>query len=262
MWWAITGAIYNAGAGAVIIGGLYWKKGTTAGAWTSMVLGSTIAVVAILLDYNWTTIAPWCQAHWGLQLPARMWLNPQWHAFIVMCISASSYVIVSWLTCKGDFNMDWLLKRGQYRVAVDHEGEDETHKVSILQKLIGIDKLFTRGDKFVAGFISWWSLLLVVLNGGLVAWHYGLKSIKPEWVMSNHAWAVFWLWYGLIIPFIFAAITLIWFGIGGMIDLKHFFHTLRTMKRDVHDDGSVPHRHNPADEPTGTDSQPSNKSTS
>lgn len=250
MWWAITGAIYNAGAGAVIIGGLYWKKGTAAGAWTSMVLGSTLAVTAILLDYNWTTLAPWCQAHLGLKLPVRMWLNPQWQAFFVMCIAASSYVIVSWLTCKGDFDMDWLLKRGKYRVAADHEGEHETQKVPLVQRLIGIDKLFTHTDKFVAGFIFWWSLLLVVLNLGLVAWHYGMKSIKPEWVMTNHDWAVFWLWYGLIIPFIFAAVTLIWFGIGGMIDLKHFFHTLKTMKRDAQDDGTVQVRHDPGGEAT------------
>ena len=35
LYFAITGAIFAGGSGAVIIGGLYWKKGTTAGAWTA-----------------------------------------------------------------------------------------------------------------------------------------------------------------------------------------------------------------------------------
>ena len=33
LFFAITGAIFAGGRGAVIIGGLYWKRGTTAAAW-------------------------------------------------------------------------------------------------------------------------------------------------------------------------------------------------------------------------------------
>ena len=34
MFMAVTGAIFLGGAGICIVGGLYWKRGTTAGAWT------------------------------------------------------------------------------------------------------------------------------------------------------------------------------------------------------------------------------------
>lgn len=250
MWWAITGAIYTAGSGAVIIGGLYWKRGTAAGAWTSMVLGSSLAVGAILLNYNWVALRDWALVslpglgHW---MPERMWLNSQWHAVIVMFIAASTYAIVSLATCRKDFDMDWLLRRGKHRVAADHEGEVLAKRVPLMQRLIGIDKLFTRGDKWVAGFIFWWSLLLVVLNVGLVGWHYVIGNVWPHLQMSNHDWAVFWLWYGLLIPFAFAAVTLVWFGIGGLIDMKRFFHALKTMKRDDQDDGSVRAREVPAE---------------
>ena len=53
MFFAITGAIYLGGAGAVIIGGLYWKKGTTAGAWSAMILGSGLALASITAQQTW-----------------------------------------------------------------------------------------------------------------------------------------------------------------------------------------------------------------
>ena len=34
MFLALTGAVFVGGAGSAIIGGLYWKRGTTAAAWT------------------------------------------------------------------------------------------------------------------------------------------------------------------------------------------------------------------------------------
>jgi len=250
MWWAITGAIYNAGAGAVIIGGLYWRRATAAGAWTAMALGSTLAVGAILLDYFWKDMVKALGASGsgdsyvgpvilGIELPQRMWLNPQWHGFIVMCIAASTFYIVSRLTCREPFDMDWLLHRGKWRVAADHTGEAEAEHVPLLDRLIGVDKLFTRRDRWVASIIFWWSMFCVILNGALVLWHYGVGQIWPAVQMENRAWAWFWLIYGLVIPFLFAAFTLVWFGIGGAIDLKDFFRTLGTMKRDAHDDGSV-----------------------
>jgi len=49
LFFAITGAIFAGGSGAVIIGGLYWKRGTTAAAWAAMLTGSGIAVGGIVL---------------------------------------------------------------------------------------------------------------------------------------------------------------------------------------------------------------------
>jgi hypothetical protein len=51
---------------------------------------------------------------------------------------------------------------------------------------------------------------------------------------------------------VIALVTLIWFTIGGFIDLKDFFHDLKTMKRDARDDGRVVGHHNLADEPLPT----------
>ncbi len=51
MFFALTGAIYLGGAGAVILGGLYWKRGTTEAAWTALILGTVMAFGGMLSAY-------------------------------------------------------------------------------------------------------------------------------------------------------------------------------------------------------------------
>ncbi len=43
----ITGAIFAGGAGSVIIGGLYWKRGTTAGAGGAMLAGALTPILGM-----------------------------------------------------------------------------------------------------------------------------------------------------------------------------------------------------------------------
>jgi SSS family solute:Na+ symporter len=50
MFFAITGSIFTAGAGSAIIGGLYWKRGTTAGAWAALLTGAILSVGGIVLQ--------------------------------------------------------------------------------------------------------------------------------------------------------------------------------------------------------------------
>ena len=48
MWATITGSVFVAGAGSVIIGGLYWRRGSTAAAWSAMFVGIVLSLYAIL----------------------------------------------------------------------------------------------------------------------------------------------------------------------------------------------------------------------
>lgn len=53
MFFALTGSVYMGGAGSVIIGGLYWKKGTAAGAWAAMSVGAGLAVFTFIGQHTW-----------------------------------------------------------------------------------------------------------------------------------------------------------------------------------------------------------------
>ena len=123
----LIGAMYLC-VGAVVWGGLYWKKGTTAGAWASMTVGLFLAVagfvamqfwaggvypalMSISHHLGWATFGNYLAQH-----PNECPLNPQILAVISYAGAGSLYVIVSLLTCRTEFNIDKLLHRGEYAV--------------------------------------------------------------------------------------------------------------------------------------------------
>ncbi|MBM3853935.1 MAG: sodium:proline symporter [Verrucomicrobia bacterium] len=130
MWWVITTAVFVGGAGAVVIGGLYWKKATTVGAWSAVITGSTLALTGIVIR----------------QVDPAFPINSQYMNAIVMAVAIIVYVIVSLLTCREDFNLDRLLHRGAFAVAGDTGAPaatpDAPRRFS-LGKLLGFDHEFT-----------------------------------------------------------------------------------------------------------------------
>ncbi|HEO72613.1 MAG TPA: sodium:solute symporter, partial [Candidatus Hydrogenedentes bacterium] len=75
MFFALTGAIWLGGAGAVIIGGLYWKRGSTAGAWAALSTGAVVGIAGIILQQVWAPhLYPWMaeNARWLLDGLARV----------------------------------------------------------------------------------------------------------------------------------------------------------------------------------------------
>jgi len=219
-WWAITEAIFVGGAGIAIIGGLYWKKGTGTAAWCALVTGAVVALFGIIAPYYVKNFK----------------FNGTYMKGMAAVAAVVVYVVVSLLTSREDFNMDWLLHRGKYAVADDNTGTGAPAPKSkrfILARLMGINDNFTLADKFVTGGLFFWSMLsmAIVVVGSM--WNL----LVHRW--SNETWASYWFVMGVVIPMIIAMITLVWFGIGGIIDLRAFFARLATMKRDTTDDGTV-----------------------
>jgi len=226
MWWSVTMAIYVGGAGAAIIGGLYWKKGTTAGAWTGLFVGSSLSVAGII----------------ARQLDGHFPLNGIQISFGATLIAIFLYIVVSLLTNQHDFNMDRLLHRGAYAVIPAQLGEAVTppQRNVWLGRLIGIDENFTLGDKWIAGILFGWTFLLFVIFLIGTAWNY----LSP-WPIS--VWASFWKVVGIGFPILFAVITGIWFTWGGVVGMRRFFKRLREEKVNYLDDGTV-RRHQNLDE--------------
>jgi SSS family solute:Na+ symporter len=213
LYFAITAAIFTGGSGAVIIGGLYWKKGTTAAAWCSLIIGAIISVTGILLQ----------------QIYPHFPINGQYFWGIAMGVSTGVYITISLLNKKPDFNMDKLLHRGIYGVKEDSVIIDT--KPAKKFKLFGITKEFTKLDKAIYYTAYGWTFLWVFVF--IIGTIMNLTSD-----VSDFSWLTFWKYY-ILINLAISIVIVTWFIIGGSRDLKKMFSRLRTMTRDDSDNGMV-----------------------
>lgn len=258
MFFAITGAIWLGGAGPVIVLGLYWKRGTTAGAFAALASGSILAVGGIVCQQTWAKhLHPflermgWIDAvtsffHmvskpfnpyivWNVT-PEKFPVNSQEIYFLSMVVAISLYLIVSLLTSRKPFNMDRMLHRGIYS---DSEHKLEFPKWSwnprvLLSRIIGIDSQYTKGDRILAWSVFLWSFV----------WGFGICFIliivwNAFYRWPDHWWAIKFHITMLLVPGIVAVVSTVWFTIGGSVDLCRLFRRLENKKDNDLDDGRV-----------------------
>ena len=213
LFFAITGAIFAGGSGSVLIGGLYWRRGTTAAAWSAMIMGSGIAVSGIVIH----------------QVVEDFFINGQMFWGIAMVASTATYVLVSLLGKRTDFDLDALLNRD--RPLADSEMKPDEKEPPRGLKMLGMGKEFTKGDKAVYlltyAMIVGWTLVFVV---GTI---YNLTHN-----VSDSAWARFWQIY-VYIQLVISIAVVVWFTVGGVRDLRAMLRRLDVMDRDDSDDGVV-----------------------
>ena len=241
MFMALTGSIFMGGSGAVIIGGLYWKRGTTAGAWAAMITCITIAVSSFTLEHNWSVIAKFLQDSWPAwfeRLQAsypqvregRFVFTPQEMYFFNMITSSLTYVVVSLLTRQRDFDMDRLLHRGKYAVEGD-ETPDDVANVPLWRKVFGLHGKLDLDDKCIVLFSH--GFLIVTVTTVVVG-----SIIYFRWGISDQIWLIYWeMWSWVFL--VFSVILTVWLFLGGARDMRAMFKTLRTLKRDHADSGVV-----------------------
>jgi Na+/proline symporter len=256
MFFAVTGAIWLGGAGVVIVGGLYWKRGTTAAAFTALIAGSGIATTGAVCQKIWaSTIYPFLERSGSLDgftrlieaasapfEPYIMWrvtptkfpINSQEISLCSMLFSISLYVVISLLSRKEPFNMDRMLHRGKYQ----REGKKIDHGVKgvrdFFRKCIGINDEYTRGDKIIA-----WSVFLYSFGYAFL----GMFVTVAIWNFIS-PWPTQW-WVNLffinqfVVACVIAVVSTIWFSWGGTRDLIRLFRDLDKHQASELDDGRV-----------------------
>lgn len=213
LYFAITAAIFVGGSGAVIIGGLYWKRGTTAAAWSALIVGSVVSVIGIILQ----------------QIDPDFPINGQYFWGIAMGVSSLVYILVSLLGKKQSFDMDKMLHRGKYAIKEETVIVDEVPVKGL--KMLGMGKEFTRGDKFIYLTAYTWTFAWVAVF--IVGTLFNLSGDVPD-----SSWMSFWKYF-VIINLVASIIVIVWFTLGGIKDFKDMLLRLKTMVRDHSDDGSV-----------------------
>lgn len=256
MFFAITGAIWTGGAGVVIVGGLYWKRGTTIAAFSALIVGSGIATTGVICQNIWAShIYPLLESSGNLVsftrliegmsspfepfilwrvTPTKFPINSQEMLLFSMVSSIILYVTISLLSRGKSFNMDRMLHRGKYQL----EGKKIEHGVKsvkdFFRKVIGINDEYTLGDKVIAWSVFIWSfgLLFLCFFIGIVTWNL-FQKWPQEW------WANFFFFRQFVLGGIVAVISTVWFTWGGTRDLFRLFRDLEKKETNLHDDGRV-----------------------
>ena len=250
-------SIWCGGCGPMLILGLYSRFGTVAGAWTSLLSGMFMALSGMFVQRNWADIVyPWLRdsnlldgvtraltvlsspfapyVDWSVVVQERCPINSYEWYFITMMTSLLLYVVVSLLTCKEPFNLDRMLHRGIYALDEKREIKSVWSWKTVFAKLIGITPEYTKADRFVA-----WSYFVYSF-----IYRFGLTFLLVVIWNAITPWTIeLWSWYFLItiliVPGAMAAVTAVWFGIGGVIDLKQMFIDLEKRTINELDDGRV-----------------------
>lgn len=215
LFFAITGAIFFGGSGAVLIGGLYWKRGTAQGAWWAMSLGASLSVFGI---FGERYIDSWPN-----------WLNGQVMTGIVIACCIVAYVVASLNSKQKDVNLDKLLHRGKYETK--KEKKLIQSEVPRGLRAIGITEEFTKSDRRLYYLTYTWVIgwFLVFLVGTI--YNLNVDVLDDQWVSF---WKIY-MWVNIVA----AIFVTIWFTRNGFKDLKEMLKRLKNRKIDVNDNGVI-----------------------
>ncbi len=235
MYFMITGAIYMGGAGAVVLGGLYWKRGSTPAAWTAMILGTICCCAGLGFQSFWNQIAPFFLQHFPDCAFFKAEKFPISSPIITLCTmitACGSYILISLFGPKHVHNMDKLLHRGTY-AEEDTKVKEEIVKIPVWKKMVGISPDHTPFQRFMV-----WITFLVPMLDWVVFFIVTIIALSTSWLTESF-WADLQFWRNVPLYFTAGTIFSIWIIGGGIKDSIRLVRDLRNVKLNESDDGFV-----------------------
>ncbi|QQL45425.1 sodium:solute symporter family protein [Sulfuriroseicoccus oceanibius] len=249
LYMALTGAIFAGWSGAVLIGGLYWKRGTTLAAWTSGIVGVVWTLAMFVLTQLRDAMSGKTEgvSSWGIwlaeNLPHGEWIaahlpNGQWVWGLSMAICSVTYVVVS-LVVPNEFDLPYLLGRAERAGEVlDESTLERRAERSRIWRWLGISEKFSRGDIAIALITYVWNALWVLVFVGVTGFVVIHRLVTGAWFDFGSFWIEYWhvvFWIRIVV----AAMLTVWLAIGGFGDLGRMMGRLRNRTQDDEDDGFV-----------------------
>ncbi|MEM7627558.1 MAG: sodium:solute symporter [Planctomycetota bacterium] len=202
MYFQITSSIYVAGAGALVIGGLYWSRGTAAGAWAALTTGLTLSFTGIVLRLAWPVVRDLTGTGYE-SFP----INGVWVFFIAMGCAASMYVVVSLLTCRKPHDMDQMLHRGTHADPYSH----------VPRGMFNFRAL-KPGSR--------WTVRLYLSFVGLTFGTFVVGNVASRFVeLPDGLWVNFWQVF-VAAFLVMASVMAVVFLIGGIGDIRRLYRLL------------------------------------
>lgn len=227
----LIGSIYLGGIGAVVWGGLYWRRGTTAGAWCALVIGSVLGLGFNLLTQLWPYIGPAlvraaggpegsALGHFLARGGEKFPINGQTLSVATAAIAAASYVVVSLLSRKPPFPLETMLNRRSLQTDAIGPAAAVAQR-TWYDRLLAIDDEFSRSDKLLTRFTFAFTAGLQLF--AVVILLYVLFVGHP----SKEFWFGYTMVTGVWLTIAVALAVTVWFMWGVTKDLVELFRTLR-----------------------------------
>ena len=250
-------AMWIGGSGSIMIFGLYSRFGTTWGAWAALGTSVGMSGFYIFTTRNWADIVypavakmGWVESFdralrvasspfapyikWTMD-PVRCPVNAIEFNFFLSLLCVAVYVAVSLATCRKPFNLERMLHRGKYSLGEQRDIHVKWTPRTVLRNIVGITPEYTRGDRIIA-----WSVFFYSFGYGFGLCFLGtvIWNTFSPWPITW--WSKYFFVRYFVVPCIVSAITMCWFGIGGVLGLWQLFRDLKARKDiNILDDGRV-----------------------
>ena len=271
-------SMWFTGAGAVVTLGLYWRRGTTAGAYASLLSAASLSLGGILVQRNWAdAVLPWLSAH-GLDAAVRHalevasapldpWVrwtvtDAEWVvkfpvnsielSFFASLVAICLYVAVSLLTCRKPFDLEKMLHRDggpdarpnasparPARPARPEQGPAGQAGPAFFRRLL--DHLVGITAEYTReDRVLAWAVFFYNIVYGFFGAFVLVAVLAKVFRWGPHAWTVKMFVTGICVSLAMGVVTTVWFAWGTTRDMGRLFRDLENRVRDDRDNGMVP----------------------